>query len=386
MTEMGYLFDQPKFTKEEYQERVSKVRNEMKARDIEVLILFSPKNFYYLTGYESGATYYQALIITPDEVIPFLREMEKPIGEVTTQMNNIVIWEDHRDPTESLVSFLKQKGLYNQRIGIEKTAPNFVVRDYEKLVAALGRTPLDGSSCVDKARSIKSPQEIYYIRKAAKLTSIGMQAAMEAIGEGVCENDVAAAIMSAMVRAGGEASRDPIVSSGPMSGIAHAMWHRYVLKKGDTVLLEFSGCWNGYPGPMMRSAAVLEASDQVRKMADACIGGLEAAINTIRPGVTSGAVDEACRKVIEDAGFEPMFRKRTGYAIGVFKPSWSEGEVIDLKRDDPRILEAGMVFHIPPALRDYKKCGVGFSETVLVTETGCEVLTDFPRKLYITKK
>jgi len=158
------------------------------------------------------------------------------------------------------------------------------------------------------------------------------------------------------------------------------------LRRGDPVLLEFSGCWVGYPGPMMRSACVLEASEQVKKMADACVGGLEAAINTIKPGVTSGKVDEACRLVIENAGFEPWFRKRTGYGVGVFKPSWGEGEVIDLKRDDPRVLQAGMVFHMPPALRDPKKCGVGFSETVLVTEHGCDVLTDFPRKLYITKK
>jgi len=388
MAEMGYFFDQPKFTKAEYEGRLAKVRAEMKAKDIEVLILFSAKNFYYLTGYESGATYYQAMIITPTGIVPFLREMEKVIGDTTMTIGaeNTVLWQDHWNPTQALADVLKQKGLYDLRIGIEKNAPNFVVHDHEALCKALGRTPLDGSRCVDSARLIKTPQEIAYIRKAAKMTSIGMAAAMESIAEGQCENDLVADLESAMLKAGSESFRNPIVSSGPMSGVAHSMHHRYILKRGDAILLEFSGCWNGYPGPMMRSAAVLEASDQVKKMADACIGGLEAAINTIKPGVTSGKVDEACRLVIENAGFEPWFRKRTGYGLGVFKPSWSEGEVIDLKRDDPRELQAGMVFHMPPALRDPKKCGVGFSESVLVTEHGCEVLTDFPRKLYISKK
>ena len=97
MAEMGYFFDQPKFTKAEYEGRLAKVRAEMKAKDIEVLILFSAKNFYYLTGYESGATYYQAMIITPTGIVLFLREMEKVIGDTTMTIGaeNTVLWQDH---------------------------------------------------------------------------------------------------------------------------------------------------------------------------------------------------------------------------------------------------------------------------------------------------
>ncbi len=97
-------------------------------------------------------------------------------------------------------------------------------------------------------------------------------------------------------------------------------------------------------------------------------------------------MDAACRGPIERAGFEPNFRKRTGYSVGVgYAPSWGEGHIVSLRRDDPTPLEPGMVFHMPPALRVPRRYGLGFSETVLVTETGCEVLTAFPRRLHVAE-
>ena len=78
------------------------------------------------------------------------------------------------------------------------------------------------------------------------------------------------------------------------------------------------------------------------------------------------------------------FRKRTGYSIGIgFAPDWGEGHILSLKTPDPTPLEPGMVFHISPALLVPAECGVGFSETVLVTDTGVEVLTSFPRQLVV---
>jgi len=79
-----------------------------------------------------------------------------------------------------------------------------------------------------------------------------------------------------------------------------------------------------------------------------------------------------------------MFRKRTGYSVGVaFAPDWGEGHIVSLRRDDPTKLLPGMVFHMPPALRAFQRLCVGMSETVLVTDSGCEVLTHHPRSLHI---
>ena len=119
-------------------------------------------------------------------------------------------------------------------------------------------------------------------------------------------------------------------------------------------------------------------------MAETCIAALDAAIAAIRPGLTSHVVDKAARDVIERAGFEENYRKRLGYSVGIgFAPDWGEGHIIHLNVGDQSVLEPGMVFHMPPALRRYARWGVGMSETVLVTESGCEVLTGFPREILV---
>jgi Xaa-Pro dipeptidase len=75
--------------------------------------------------------------------------------------------------------------------------------------------------------------------------------------------------------------------------------------------------------------------------------------------------------------------KRAGYSMGInFPPGWSEGDILDLSLDNPTVLQPGMVFHIPQPYRMPGEQTVSVSETVLVTETGCESLTQFPRELF----
>ena len=119
-------------------------------------------------------------------------------------------------------------------------------------------------------------------------------------------------------------------------------------------------------------------------MYDACVEALEATLGAIRPGARSEEVQAACQEVIDRWGYEPNFRKRIGYSLGAgFAPGWGEGHIMDLKHHDSRELRPGMVFHVVPALRQYREYGVGLSETVAVTEKGSEVLTDFSRKLFV---
>jgi Xaa-Pro dipeptidase len=132
----------------------------------------------------------------------------------------------------------------------------------------------------------------------------------------------------------------------------------------------------------MRTVAGGAVDPEFVRWSEVTVEALDAAIDAIKPGVTSGDVDRASRGVFERAGLADVFRKRTGYAMGIaFAPDWGEGHIFALKSGDERELRAGMVFHMPPALRRYGAGGVGFSETVLVTKSGCEVLTRGPRRL-----
>jgi len=118
-------------------------------------------------------------------------------------------------------------------------------------------------------------------------------------------------------------------------------------------------------------------------MYDACREALEATIAAIRPGARSQDIQAACQTVIDRRGYEPNFRKRVGYSIGVgFAPGWGEGHIMDLKHHDTRELQPGMAFQCRAGMRRNGEYGVGVSETIAVTETGAEVLTRFSRELF----
>lgn len=376
------------FSREEYGRRVDQVRRLMEKKGIDVLLLFTPENVTYLTGYETiGYSSYQCLMLPLDrDPVLLVREMELGVARSTTWLEQFATSSDIDDPVDRTRAVLAEFGLLGRRLGVEETGPFLTARTWRRLMDALdGEKVLDGSGLVEPARRIKSPAELAYIRKACRLSEAGMAAAIGAVRTGATENQVAVAAYAAMVGGGSDfLAADPIVTSGPRSGIAHTTFGNRTIAGGDTVLIELGPCQRRYFGALMRTAVPGSPSPDVRRLSDVVRTALEAAIDKIRPGVASGEVDAACRAIIDQAGCEPYFRKRTGYSVGVaYAPDWGEGHIASMRRDDPMPLEPGMVFHMPPALRVFQQYCVGMSETVLVTATGCEVLTNFPRELAV---
>jgi Xaa-Pro dipeptidase len=175
---------------------------------------------------------------------------------------------------------------------------------------------------------------------------------------------------------------EPLVSSGPRSGIPHATWRRRRIGDGDAVALAMAACRDRYHAALMRTAHVGVPPPELRDMEAACREGLQAALDAMRPGEPCEAPHIACQRVIDRAGFTDNFRKRTGYSIGIaFAPDWGEGAILSLYTGVRTELRPGMVFHIPAALRAYGRFGVGVSETVVVTDDGVRVLGRTPRAM-----
>lgn len=376
------------FPKEEYLGRIAKVKEEIKERGLDLLLVHGPENIYYLTGHHSPGYYMYMCLAVPSEGNPTLVLRRGEMGNAMTYawLDDIVGYDDTDDPLEKTVQVIKEKGFRYDKIGAEFSSWFLTTKNYLKLKGILkGSEIFDASGLVEKFRVVKSPREIEYIKEACRSVDVAMEMAIEAVRVGGNENDIASAIFKGLCESGSEyLGMEPFVASGPRSATMHSPWSGRIIKGEDTILLEIAGCKNRYHGALMRSVHVGNVSDKVKKWSEVCIEALNAAINAIKAGVTSGDVDEACRGVIERAGLYEYFRKRTGYSIGIaFAPDWGEGHMMDLKKNDPRVLLPGMVFHMPPAIREFGNFGVGFSETVLVTENGCEVLTNFPRELII---
>jgi Xaa-Pro dipeptidase len=374
----------------EYRRRLTTVQRGIAARGIDACLVSVPENIYYLTGFTTTGYYmYQTLIVPAEGEPMFVTYLEERINIlrrswVERYLNYSVV----DDPVEVTVEALADMGLADRVLGIEESGFFFPIATYKKLVQRFPRARwVDGGGIVEQARLVKSPAEIAYIRVAAAAAMAGMQAAIAAVAPGKTENDLAAEVYRATLQAGSEyPGSPPYVVSGERSGLPHGTWEGRRLGRGDIVFLEHSGCIKRYSAAMMRTCFIGEPPDVVRRTADAILAGLARAIETIRPGRTSGEVDAACRDTIRDAGL-PDYTHETGYSIGVaYPPGWNESHIMNLHPGDPTVLEPNMVFHLVPSLIIPEMSGhVGFSDTVVVTADGCEVLTDreVERRLHV---
>ncbi len=364
------------FSQGEYDARLAGIRADMGRAGIDTLILSGPENILYVSGYQTfGFNTYQMLVIPP-EGKPFLilRFLESILAARYSWTDDIVTFSDTDDPVDVTLKALRDRGLDKGTVGVEERSNFYHVATWKKMVGALPRL-VNGSGVCDLSRAVKSPAELAYMREAARITDIGIRAALDEAAEGKTDNDLAAAAFDAMTRAGAEYSmRDPIVTTGDRSGLPHSCYMRQKLGQGDAILLEFSGVYMRYYAPRMHGAVIGKPSAEIRGMADACIEALNAAMDAIRPGVTSGEVDDASRGVMVRAGYWENYRKRAGYSVGLGMATWIESGVGALSENNPMVLKPGMCFHLPMALRQYGRSGLGFSETIVVTETGCERL------------
>jgi Xaa-Pro aminopeptidase len=132
----------------------------------------------------------------------------------------------------------------------------------------------------------------------------------------------------------------------------------------------------GYNAELERAMVIGPPTDEMRRLSDHTVASQQAAFAAIRPGATCADVDAAVMRYLEDHGLLPYWRQHTGHGIGLRN---HEAPFLDL--GDHTVLEPGMVFTIEPGLYDDEIGGFRHSDTIVVTEDGHEVLTDYPSDL-----
>ena len=375
------------FSLEEYKERLMKVRLKMEEAGVNTLLLTAPENIYYLTGYHTLGYFSYQLLLLPLKEDPILltRHLNVENAQATSWISHVEGYMDTEDPNLSTYKVLDKYDLLNKSIGTQNSAWFFTVAQYLDLKGRLGNGNLvDCSGLVEEVRLIKSEREIEYIKKAAQTCAASLDGAIEAIEPGKTENTIAAACHKALIEAGSEyLGHPPMVVAGPAAGLGFGTWHRRPIHEHDVVYLEAGGTFERYNAALSRTVMVGDPDKKWFRMAEVSKEALNLAIETIKAGVTSGEVDQVCREHIRKAGYSEYFQHRTGYSIGIgFPPDWGEGRTQSIKEGDPTPLRPGMVFHLIPDLKVINQGGVVFSETVLVTESGHELLTNYPQDIF----
>ena len=378
--------------------RTGEFQRRLKDAKIDVAVLTDESSIAYLAGFwgylsvEFGRPTF--LIVRPEEspivVTPL---MESEMVSAMTWVPDVMTWEDAG--TNRWETVLQRAiGNSSKKMAVEAGSLPAIVRNWFDTVMPAVHLH-DVSALLGDMRTIKSPEEIAVMRQAGKIAEAMMAAAEAALTEGAPEYEVALAIVNAGSRKaagfltddGWEAFVSPLIHNLQImqSGRDTSMVHRRAsvkpLEKGDPVYFCFCNMaqFKLYKLGFDRMFFIREASDEAMRVQQAAIDAQQAAIAAIRPGVTAESVAAAADAIYLERGYKTGYR--TGRSIGM-----SYLESPELKTGDKTILQAGMTFAVDGGISVDSSLGGRIGDSIVVTEQGCEYLTEFSRNILIVDK
>ena len=237
--------------------------------------------------------------------------------------------------------------------------------------------PVNG--LIEAQRMLKSEAEIGLIRQSVITNSKAFASSLKRIKPNITETELAAEIEFQMRRHGAEkAAFETIVAAGTRSALPHAQPTSEVVGTNRLLLIDMGAMRAGYASDMTRMLHLGKPGPKVRKLYNAVLEAQLAGISAIRENTTAGAVDRSARQVLKAHGYEKLFVHSTGHGLGL--------EIHEAPRvgsKDKTVLKAGMVITVEPGAYMEGFGGVRIEDTVLVTKTGCEVLTPTPKELIV---
>ena len=374
------LLDAPWCPAEEYRGRLGKVQDEISLRGLDGLVLFQPESVTWLTGfYTRGYSSFQCVLVPPaGEPLTCCRDMEAYYLEHTGVFAPRIFWSDGDDPVRVAAAAIGRLFGPTPRLGVELDAWPLTARRFLRLFPqAAGATVDDVSEVLAMLRRIKSPSEIVLIRRAAEVAEIGMGAAAATARAGITERVLAAAISEALIRAGSDMPGPGVLASGERAFHLHGSYTDRELAVGQTVQFEVLACVRHYHARFMRTIKIGRASAEDCRLAERLVQIQDDALAAVGPGVHASVPDAIYRDGVLTAGLAERYTNKTFYGVGLLLPP-SGGEGPEASPAADWAFAANMTFHTYVLARDF-----GFSETILVTETGCERLTTYPRELIV---
>lgn len=412
------------FEDAEYERRRELVREGMGQRGLDALIIASPENINYLSGLDHMGYFACQLLVFPAKGQPILvtRAMERAV--VRDQVPDLlhVGYSDGSEPppaddaagavepwtltggtptreprkrpqitpsaaVRETVRTLHDAGLATGCIALDQNSTFLPYSIAEGIMHGTAEADWqDLGSLVDDVRLVQSPEELKLTREAARISDSMMLSALAAAGAGVNAKEVMAAIYDAMFRRGGTyPGFVPLVRSSSNLHHEHGTWEDRVLEHGELLFLEMAGCVRRYHAPMGRLSFMDQAPEQAYRANAICQEAMQAAADTIRPGARAGDVYENWQAVLDRNGLSNYSRHHCGYSVGIgYPPSWSgSGVPVGLRRNSDMKLRQGMVFHLMSWLLNSGEGDAFLSDTIVVTDRGCEFLTTVNRDVQV---
>jgi Xaa-Pro aminopeptidase len=355
------------------QDRLGKVRGMLDAENLGALLVTDELNVRYLSGFTGSAG---GLLVTRDDshLLTDPRFTEQAAEECPGfEVDSVPApWTDKARFIIRVLQLL--------RVGFE--AGSLSYRDWDNLCQGSIPTkliPLDDP--VTSLRWIKDKSEIQAIREAAQIIDLTYEQIKHMLKPGLQEREVALQIDFLMRKHGANKEGfDTIVISGPRCSLPHGCPTDRRIADGDLIVMDFGASWKGYHSDITRTVVLGEPDARQTEIYEIVFGAQTRAIAAIRPGIPGGKVDAVARDYITSRGYGENFGHGLGHGLGL---AVHDGRI--LARESEIVLQAGMVVTVEPGIYIPGWGGVRIEDDVLITDSGCEVLTHASKGLSLAR-
>ena len=353
--------------------RIDRLRKVLKQENVDAILISSPENRRYLSGFSGSAGY---LVISAEDAI--LATDFRYIEQAARQSPEFEIVRIG-GPQSWLSDILGTKKLQN--VAFESN--NLTVAQHQTLTTSLDKALPDAkiqltstSNIVENLRSIKDDHEMALLTRAIEISDQAFANVEPLIKEGITEKEIAWLLEKEVRTLGGDAiSFDTIVASGPNAALPHHRPSEKAISNGEPIIIDMGALYNGYCSDLSRTIFIGEPDDTFKKVYDIVLAAQLTAIATVENGMTGQDVDALARSVIEKAGYGDNFGHSLGHGVGL-----AVHENPGVGPNSPHVIEEGMPFTIEPGIYISGWGGVRIEDIVVMDKGKARVISNAPKQ------
>ena len=351
------------------QRRLERFDAKLAQSGLDALLVTGQNNIYYLTDFwGTNAT----VFITKNRRLFLTDSRYTLIAKQSVHGFDII---ESKDPLKDIVKIIEADKL--ETIGFDNQV-SFAY--YQGLQAIFeGYTLSPQSNFMEELRMIKDEKELATIRKACSISDRAFTDVLDFIKPGQTTELQVANFLDFRMREYGASgvSFESIIASGYRSAMPHGVASEKVIQSGETLTMDFGCYYNHYVSDMTRTVHVGQVTDEEQEIYDIVLRSNQALIEAAKAGLSRIDFDRIPRQIINDAGYGPYFSHGIGHGIGL--------DIHEIpyfgKSEEP--IKAGMVLTDEPGIYLDGKYGVRIEDDILITDTGCELLTLAPKELIV---
>ncbi|MEE9496531.1 MAG: Xaa-Pro peptidase family protein [Desulfobacterales bacterium] len=360
-------------TKRTIENRLNFFRKSCSQHQIDTFLVLIEENRRYLSGFTGEDTQFDesagALLITDTQLLlatdtrfETQSRMEASLYEIYTYKAGLI---------KALPHLLKR--FETKKLGVESLRISY--QNYTKIAEHLKSDfptveLVPTENIIENQRVLKEPDEIEIIRKALLIAENVFKDFSSTLKPGMTEKEAAWAIEKGMREGGADMLSFPvIVAAGENSALPHAIPSNRPVQRGEPILFDWGARFNGYCSDISRTLFLETIDKHFQKVYQAVFDAQQMAIDAVKPGVSSKAVDAVARNHIDKMGFKDKFGHGLGHGVGL---SVHEAPRLSPLKDDT--LEPGMIITVEPGIYLPGQGGVRLENMIRVKEDGAEVL------------